>query len=101
MQINITSDFAEVLKAMPIEEYQEIFFAYKPFETMSKTEILAMEKTISLYKSDGGQLYGYSLSNDTYLVFAFSDKNSLVLCDKIKLTDGNDLKSWTYGGAKR
>lgn len=97
MQINITGAFAKVLKGMPIEEYQEIVLAYKPFASMSKTEIVAMERTIPLYKTDSGQLYGYALSNHAYLVFAFSDKNSLVLCDKIHLKDGDKFKSWTYG----
>lgn len=96
MQINITKAFSLVLKTMPTDEYDEIVSVADILRAMSKTEIINKKSTIPLFENNGVTLYGHKLSDLTYILFTFFDKNTLILCDKIQLIDDDNIKSWTY-----
>lgn len=95
MQIFISKSLYEVLENIDVEELKNFNNKTKELKELNKTQIISLERTITLPKKDM-ELYLYNIQANKYILFTFKDKNSMLIFDEIEIVDKDDIKSLVY-----
>lgn len=95
MKILISSELSNAIKKLPTEDMVSFVERVNELEKLNKKEILSSPNLIELFKSQDATFYAYNIHKSIYVVFAFQ-KKSIVLLDRIKLINKNDIESLVY-----
>ena len=96
MQIYISKAFSAALSNRTEEDMKIFNNRVNILKGMNKTEIIEFNDVIELDKAKNIILYAYNIQDSIYVLFAFKDKNMLVLLDEIELIGKDSIKSLTY-----
>lgn len=96
MKILLTNDFSNSMAQKPKDEINALIDSVDKLNGLTKTKILSLDEVISLSApEEKRKIYAYNISNNYYVVFVFTNKNDMVLVDRIQLNNGS-IVSLTY-----
>lgn len=82
----------DAVEKLPSDKIKRIIRATDEIKGLSKTQILALNKTVKLSKDGSFDMYAYEISYPIYALFTFKSKRELILLDIMEITDDNTLK---------
>ena len=97
MQIFVSKDFSSKLVKRTEEEIKFFNEKINVLKSMSKTEIVNREDIVVLTSNKNIIVYAYNIQPSVYVLFAFKEKNEIVLLDELKMISKNEIESLVYG----
>lgn len=96
MRVFISKTFSSALEKYPEKELGIFNEKVDALKTMNKSDIVESKDVIKLIDTKDMVVYAYNIGPSVYVLFAFLEKNKLVLFDKIELIGENEIKSIAY-----
>lgn len=96
MQIYISKAFSSALSGRSENEIKLFKEKIDILKSKNKTDIIALNDVVELTNEKNFVLYAYNLQASVYVLFAFKEKNKLILLDEIELISKDKIKSLVY-----
>ena len=97
MQIFVSKTFSSKLMERTEEQLKMLNDRINELKSMNKTDIINREDVAELTRNKGVTVYAYHMQDSTFVLFAFKEKNEIVLLDEFKLIGKNEVESLIYG----
>ena len=97
MQIFISKDFSSKLIERTEKEMKVFNEKINELKSMNKTTILNRDDVVVLTSNENITVYAYNIQSSVYVLFAFKEKNEIVLLDELKFISKNKIESLVYG----
>lgn len=94
MKVLLSNKVSTYINNLPQDQNKSYIDKFKKLITKSKTEILNLEDIVDLSENESIKFYAYFISDGKYAVFAFNEKNNIIIVDLIELTNSG-IKSLT------